>query len=303
MDRARARRSFFAVVLLAGSMPGPAGAFTIVCSESALRAAMTAVSLGATPDRTVTIPPSCTITLTGAPGDDSNLSGDLDVNGSMTIQGAGAASTVIDGGGVDRVFDISDPQTMAVTISGVTIRNGRVADGAGIRNSRTVTLSDSVVSDNITPGNSGGIDNSGELVVLRTLVTGNSGFLAGGIRNNGGTLTVTDSVVSGNFSTGIHNSGGTALVIRSSIIDNEEGSSGGGLVNVGGATLTVTNSTISGNLSGSNGGGIFINSGSATFAHATITDNEAAGAGGGVSVFGGAVSMASTILAGNTVGS
>ena len=46
--------------------------------------------------------PSYTYTLTGAAGDDGNTSGDLDIVASMTINGAGAGSTIIDGGGIDQ---------------------------------------------------------------------------------------------------------------------------------------------------------------------------------------------------------
>ena len=58
--------------------------------------------------------PAGTYTLTRTPFDDefnfggANESiGDLDIlNGDVTIVGAGAASTIIDGGNIDRIFDI-----------------------------------------------------------------------------------------------------------------------------------------------------------------------------------------------------
>lgn len=45
------------------------------------------------------------LTLTGA-GENSALTGDLDVTGELTINGAGANNTFIDGNGTDRVFDV-----------------------------------------------------------------------------------------------------------------------------------------------------------------------------------------------------
>jgi hypothetical protein len=180
------RRSFVTVALLAGLIPGPASAALVGCSEAALRAAITAVNGGATADTTITIPGNCTITLTGAAGDDANASGDLRLTASMTIEGAGAASTIIDGGGVDRIFDVSNgPPDVTVTISGLTIRNGAASVGAGILNGRTLTLVDSVVRGNSTTlgsGAGGGVNTFGTMTVARAIITENVSLTAGGIR-------------------------------------------------------------------------------------------------------------------------
>ena len=39
-------------------------------------------------------------------GEDANATGDLDVTGPLEILGAGAAVTIIDAGGIDRVLDV-----------------------------------------------------------------------------------------------------------------------------------------------------------------------------------------------------
>src|SRR5262249_31349280 len=62
-----------------------------------------------------------------------------------------------------------------------------------------------------------------------------SGHVGGGIVNDNGTLTITNSTLSGNSATG----------------------DGGGIWNVAHGTLTLTNCTLSGNSSGGDGGGIF----------------------------------------------
>ena len=83
----------------------------------------------AAPGDTIVIPPF-TITLTGGAAEDANASGDLDITKSLTIQGAGEGMTIIDGGGIDRVFDIIFAD--GVNISGMTIRNGKeTIDGFG----------------------------------------------------------------------------------------------------------------------------------------------------------------------------
>ena len=91
-----------------------------------LRTLMSAAAFGDT-----IIIPAGTITLTGASGENANASGDLDINIDLTIQGAGAGITILDGGGIDRVFEIFDSAT--VIISGVTIRNGNAGGGASPR--------------------------------------------------------------------------------------------------------------------------------------------------------------------------
>ena len=46
-----------------------------------------------------------TLTIAGA-GDDSSATGDIDIQTNITIAGAGMASTIISGGGIDRVIEV-----------------------------------------------------------------------------------------------------------------------------------------------------------------------------------------------------
>ncbi len=99
----------------------------------------------------------------------------------------------------------------------------------------------------------------------------------GGIYNDG-TLTVTDSTVSGNTNTvgyggGILNdSGGTLTVTGSTLSGNTSDAYGGGILNDG--ILTVSNSTVVGNNGTGVGGGID-NQGTATVTNTTLSDNTA----------------------------
>jgi hypothetical protein len=89
-----------------------------------------------------------------------------------------------------------------------------------------------------------------------TISNGNVGVgSGGGIRNEGGTLTVTNSTVSGNFagSAGGISGFGTTAVTNSTVSGNTASTSGGGISNNGGLLL-VTNSTISGNFANEGGG-------------------------------------------------
>ena len=86
---------------------------------------------------------------------------------------------------------------------------------------------------------------------MNSMITKNSSELNGGgiAFNGGGTLTVTNSVISYNSSGqggGIHTQTPTIIVSNSTISGNMANGEGGGILNYDGAT--ITNSTISDNL-------------------------------------------------------
>ena len=103
------------------------------------------------------------------------------------------------------------------------------------------------------------------------------GYSGGGIYNETGLLTITDSTLSSNYAT-------------------NEGGSGGGIYND--ATATVIDSTLSGNSASSVGGILNGGSGTLTIAHSTLSGNS----GGGIFNSGGTVSVAATIVANSTSG-
>jgi hypothetical protein len=120
------------------------------------------------------------IFLVGTPGEDANASGDLDIldGGDLTIQGNGAANTIIDGGGIDRVFHVCPDGgcTNTVTLSGVTIRNGIeiCANGGGIYNrGGTTTVTGSCILNNTAAIEGGGVFNDRD-VAGATSVTGSN---------------------------------------------------------------------------------------------------------------------------------
>ncbi len=226
-----------------------------------------------------------TLTIAGR-GENAAATGDLDITGDLTIAGAGAALTFIDGGAIDRVFDVL-PGAVAM-IDGVTVRNGNPGPGnqtgGCISNAGTMVLSNSTVASG-TSAAGGGIFNSGTMAVEGSLVVGNAGNggafsdadgLGGGIFNLFGTMTINNSTVSGNTAPGeywwgvagggIFNDEGMVTVTASTISGNTVGS---GVVNLNG-NMIIENSTVSGNTgsTGAGGGGIF----NASFgAHATLS--------------------------------
>ncbi len=72
---------------------------------------------------TITLPAGTyALTRAGAP-EDANATGDLDLTSDITLNGAGASSTIIDANQLDRVLQVFSGST--VTLDGVTLRNGK----------------------------------------------------------------------------------------------------------------------------------------------------------------------------------
>jgi CSLREA domain-containing protein len=271
-------------------------------------------------------------------GEDAAATGDLDITDDLTITGAGAAITIVDGKQLDRVFHV-DPagKKISAVISGITIRNGKttlipfvLADGGavllGVPNtlggpvpSGSLTLTDCIVRDSVSGASGGGLRNgSGTMTLIRTLVTGNvAGRQAGGIRNgNLGKLLLLQSTVADN--TAYQDGGGvwsgegdfstaTSLtVIDSTISGNQAGGGGGGIAAYRGIVF-ARNCTLSGNVAGgpgSYGGGIGFLESQGTVASCTITGNRSstpnAGGGGGGIAGSPEVTLTNTLVAGNT---
>ncbi len=137
-------------------------------------------------------------------------------------------------------------------------------DSGGTLNLHDVTISGGAIFDEESGG--GGIHNSGTLTLTNSTISGNLAFAgSGGGIFNSGTATLTNSTISDNNSMtdategdggGIFN-GGNLTLINSTVSGNEALRDGGGIFN--GENLTLINSTVSGNKAGfdHNGGGIY----------------------------------------------
>ena len=163
-------------------------------------------------------------------------------------------------------FDCNGPQTV-VTKAEIVIDNDVILDGEGNltidgdRQHRVLSVSENVTAEllglTMSRGNAGaaasggGIDNGGTLTLMNSTVSGSSASSGGGIYN-GGTLTLMNSTVSGNSAEGeaggIFNSHGTLTLMNSTVSGNAtEWSEHGGqaLVNLRGV-MTLVSSTVSG---------------------------------------------------------
>lgn len=194
-----------------------------------------------------------TIDATGVSGTITLTSGQLLVDKSVTINGAGAEVLALDGNAISRVFEIVGG-AKTVSISGVTIRNGQGGNGGGIENAATVTLTivNSTLSGNAA-GLGGGVFNSGTLTIINSTFSNNMASQGGGIYNPGsGMLTITNSTFSGNAAPvagGASFNAGTLQIANTTLSDNSS-PLGGGVFNIG--TLQIGSTILNAGASGAN---------------------------------------------------
>jgi CSLREA domain-containing protein len=274
-----ARAATFTVTVAADSGDG-------VCdSHCSFREAVSAANAAAGED-TIFLPAG-TFTITLGPADeDLNAGGDLDVLDAVTITGAGAGTTVLDAGGIDRGLEVLGVEA---TISGLTVRGGTTTlDGGGIRTAGKLTLR--------------GMD-----------IMGNRGVAGGGIAIDTaqGILDAANMTVRENAAStgggGINAFDGQVLLDGVTLSKNTADMVGGGMLNEGG-NAQLTNVTFSGNAANEDGGGLrTISGGTSMLNNVTVRGNTAdadgssSGNGGGiVTRDGGMIEVANSIVAGNT---
>ncbi|MFI5366072.1 MAG: choice-of-anchor Q domain-containing protein [Candidatus Binatia bacterium] len=219
--------------------------------------------------------------------------GELDITDDLTVTGAGAPVTQIDGNGRSRVLHIASPAN--VTLSQLTIHRGLVTlqhldSGGGllIDEGATATLTDVAIAQNKASGtDGGGCVNAGTATFTNVTFTRNqaTNFAFGGGCVNYGSATLTN-----------------VTFVRNQIIG--AGSNGGGFDNAG--TATLTNVTFTANkiagTSGS-GGGLSLDGGPTTLTNVTFTNNRASGvfaSGGGLANQGtSSITLTNVIFTGN----
>jgi hypothetical protein len=320
------------VVLLVLASPGisRAGAEIVVANgNDAGPGSLRQAIADATPGETIALPAG-TYTLT---------SKELLIEKSLTIAGHGAGDTIVRAGGPFRVFYVFG-SAAAVTISGVTIRDGRGTGGGGglLNVESSLTLRDVAVTANVAsadgePGVKGGVATgggiysaTGSLHIFGSTVTdnrvsaiGGSGK-EGGIAQGGGIATLGDFTIEGS-------------TISSNTADARGGQGPasaeqkGGLVQGAGVfaiadSSSIGGSTVSGNLADSRAGpgggggliqgvGLFLLAGNSqgVMSKITVAGNVGRGSagafsqGGGIFIIAGTgpVSIASATVAGNSL--
>ena len=232
---------------LVDSSPGN-GVCATASGVCTLRAAIQ--EAGALPgSHTIVVPPGtyvlsqtpyCTYTLVGNPNPITEQMSALCVTGNVAIQGAGAATTIIDANGqggarccgsYPAARGLAIGRGAVVSISDLTVTHGygyggfAFVGGAGINNHGHLALRDVVLFANVNEaGGGGGIANFNQLTMDRCSVTNNTaiphGGYGGGIANlyTAAVARISRTLISGNAATqggGIFNFGGKVEVSSS----------------------------------------------------------------------------------------
>jgi hypothetical protein len=246
--------------------------------------------------------------------------GELSITDDLRIDGPGAGRLAVSGGDASRVFRIGSGAT--VSIDGLTVTHGRaVGQGGGILNAGTLTLSQSILSDNQVvgvPGASlgavvdafgGGIFNTGTLTVRHSSFLHNQSIGADGSSGSIGSSALGGAIMSA----GPPGAPATATVSHSTFLDNQAvgGAAGTGAsrAGIGGAimnavgTFAVSHSVFDNNqavggLDNGVPGGFGAGSGGAignvarvgdailSVSHCTLTGNRAVGGAAGAGTTG-----------------
>jgi len=207
----------------------------------------------------------------------SGFGGGIQNGGTLTV----TDSTVRDnyasnnGGGIynDGIATIANAMILSNTMSFVGLGGGGIFNDTG----GVMTIDSSTIAYNVTDATpvcaaqGGGIRNGGTLTITNSTISDNSADESGGgMYIAGGAATLTGITISGN------NAGSGSSADKH----------GGGMVVVGGSTLTITNSTISGNSAADDGAGIYVNTATVYLFNVTISDNSAASEAGGIDNYG-----------------
>ncbi|MBT8092843.1 MAG: CSLREA domain-containing protein, partial [Gammaproteobacteria bacterium] len=216
-------------------------------------------------DDTITLPAGTyTLDLVGA-GEDNAVTGDLDINDPLTlltINGAGARTTFIDGNGTDRIFDLKSSNG-DLSLSGMTLRNGDAQnnDGGAIQiTDNTVTLTDVWLTGNsASPDAKGGAihvsSGDARVDINRATFDNNSAKEGGAIFGTGGgtrvniknaTFTANSAVDKGGAMRVDH----VALVNVTIVGNSATPAQGGGVHETSGQVFTAINTIIANNTGG-----------------------------------------------------
>ncbi|WP_425397045.1 choice-of-anchor Q domain-containing protein [Aeoliella sp.] len=222
------------------------------------------------------------------------ISGELEITESLSIVGPGQDALTIDAQHSSRVMSFT-ASTGDLGLSGVTITRGY--SGGGSNGGGIQFLSDGVVT-----------------LSYSSITDSHAAVYGGGIYTDAGSVSLSESTVSGNSTVtgdggGIHSRSGNITIAGSLLSKNEAGADGGGVYAISGEVV-VTNSTITENTTRGNssrGAGIFSNLGDVSLTGSALSGNYTRGRdadGGGIKTLSGDVSITDGSIIGNrTLGS
>jgi CSLREA domain-containing protein len=232
-------------------------------------------------------------------GEDANGAGDLDVTGPLEILGAGAAVTIIDARGIDRVIDVRPGGSLR--LADVALTGGAAPGGPSAAPATAPPGSAAAVTGG--PGGAGedggGVRAAGPLTIERSRVSGNAGGDggAGGDATGG---TGTSAVTPGGVGTGgpggrggagaIWSSGG--LTLLSTVVSGNRGGAGGpggagrGGTGIGGGD-PAAGGAAAGGAGGDGGAGAIAAVGEVVIRDSAVLGNQSGDGGAGGDAVGG----------------
>jgi len=227
--------------------------------------------------------------------EDAAATGDLDVTENLAIVGAGAFSTIIDAGGLDRLLEVpAGFFGIALEIGALSLVGGDAGLGGAISlfANSSLTVREAVLSRN-RAGRGGAIAAAFSGVTLvGSVVAGNrADDDGGGLALDWSGTRLERAIVASNDAGGdgggLSIGAGSAIIVDSAIEANRAAGDGGGLYSEGGGILDptvdleVTSSTFQGNRAAGSGGGLHVGFGTAlTMTSSTLSTNFASEGGG-----------------------
>lgn len=269
---------------------------------------------------TISLPANTYVLAIAGREEDASASGDIDILDNLTINGAGATTTIIDGSSLDRIFHITGTTNLTVSMSNIKIQNGGfeidsdVADplGGGIYNAlpeASLFISDSILLNNQSfdsilgsPSGGGGIYNAGSLQISNTDILTNSSPSGHGIFNVG------DAIITGGnlaFNSTVVGGGGTilnqgTLFVEGTHLFRNYSYGGAGVNNSSTGQATLENVSIYSNSVYLDGGGV-LNFGTITVTNSTVYANKTnSSSGGGIANYLGNFHVISSTIHDNT---
>lgn len=228
------------------------------------------------------------------------LAAEIEIEKNITIIGA----VEISGGEATRIFII--PEGKAVTIEGITLKDGNADNGGAIHNSGELHLRGVTLTANTATGNGGAVFNQGELSTdndthflrnaaanggaiysIGQLTTQKTAILSNIAQNNGGGIYTTGiSTIQSNtlisrdtaqIGGGVYNTG-NLLIKRSVVLENYATMTGGGIYNTD--YLTIEEGSLVGENQANLAGGIFTSGICSIHKSSVATNNSLTDAGG-----------------------
>ena len=239
----------------------------------------------------------------------------LELTRTLSIE-AGVPIT-ISGNNASRVFTITS--NIAVTLTGLTIRDGRVdGDGGGVYSLGDLRLESTRLIRNTASTNGGGlyvrpgpdIMPSGEsfiyfgsAVLIDTQLVSNKAEYGGGLLIDGGApLTIDGGEVHDNSATqqggGLYLASGSTTLSDAQVYSNSASSGGG--VYIDNANVVLNSTSVTSNTVSSKGSGLYIGPGNATMIGGEVRENAASVDGGGFYINAGSVTLTGTQVISNS---